>query len=186
ESIEKLGLAGDDKTGGWMLNYPFPYDKEKVIHAYKAYSMVLKDAAMAKKKEDLKRLWPVFAKKRKAFQESLSLKDYAYFSFQVWQEGLASHTAYSLLCYLKDYKPSSAFNALGLKESIQDYWKIELDAHLVNLTALELGISQRVCFYAIGVAEGILLDRLNPGWRQSYFSEKFFIENYAEGFQIED
>lgn len=186
ESIDRLGLAGEDKTGGWMLNYPFPYEKEEVITAYEAYAESLKGVTLAEKKKDFQKLLPAYIKKRKAFQAALSQKEYAYFSFQIWQEGLASHTAYTLLRLLKKYKPSKQYRRLALTGSIRDYWKTELQAHLDNLTGMKLATSGRVCFYAAGVLEGILLDRLNPNWRKRYFTDKFFIENYAGGFQAAD
>lgn len=179
ESIDRLGLAGEDKTGGWMLNYPFPYAKEEVITAYEAYAESLKEITLAEKKKDFRKLLPAYIKKRKAFRAALSQKEYAYFSFQIWQEGLASHTAYTLLTWLKKYKPSKQYIDLGLTESIQDYWQTEFGAHLNNLTAMKLPESKRVCFYAVGMMEGMILDRLNKKWRDYYFTDKFYIENYS-------
>ena len=33
-SVDELDLAGEDKTGMWMLNYPFPYDDEEISNQY--------------------------------------------------------------------------------------------------------------------------------------------------------
>lgn len=35
-SVEGLDLAGDDKTGMWMLNYPFPYEDKEISEQYKS------------------------------------------------------------------------------------------------------------------------------------------------------
>jgi hypothetical protein len=32
--------------------------------------------------------------------------------------------------------------------------------------------------YAPGAGEGLLLDRINPRWRERYFIEKFYLDNY--------
>jgi hypothetical protein len=39
---------------------------------------------------------------------------------------------------------------------------------------------KRICFYAIGFAEGLLLDKLNPKWHDNYLIDKFNIERYSE------
>ena len=40
----RLGLAGDDQSGMWMLNWPFPYDSAAVRTAYDTLSLVLRKA----------------------------------------------------------------------------------------------------------------------------------------------
>lgn len=42
----------------------------------------------------------------------------------------------------------------------------------------KLNIDKRICFYPIGFAEGLLLDKLNPGWTENYFKDKFNIEKH--------
>lgn len=42
--VEKLGLAHGDKTGMWMLNYPFPYDSARVQEKFTAMTHALLDA----------------------------------------------------------------------------------------------------------------------------------------------
>ena len=34
QAVQDLGLRGDDNTGMWMLNYPFPYERAEVMHAF--------------------------------------------------------------------------------------------------------------------------------------------------------
>ncbi|MGH9856434.1 MAG: hypothetical protein ACRD4B_01195 [Acidobacteriota bacterium] len=38
---------------------------------------------------------------------------------------------------------------------------------------------RREMFYPFGAAEGLLLDQVNPQWRDQYLMEKFSIENYV-------
>mgnify|MGYP003694673371 CR=1 FL=1 len=33
-------------------------------------------------------------------------------------------------------------------------------------------------FYALETSEGLLPDRVNPRWRQLYFTEKFYLDKY--------
>jgi hypothetical protein len=42
--VDKLGLAHGDKTGMWMLNYPFPYDSSRVQETFTAMTLALLDA----------------------------------------------------------------------------------------------------------------------------------------------
>ena len=49
---------------------------------------------------------------------------------------------------------------------------------LHELSTLKLEDYKRVAFYPLGAAEGLLLDRANPGWRSRYFAEKFDNEKY--------
>ena len=41
--VEQLGLSRGDKTGMWMLNFPFPYEKAKVAASF----TVMRDALLA-------------------------------------------------------------------------------------------------------------------------------------------
>ena len=42
--VEKLGVAHGDKTGMWMLNYPFQYDSARVQEKFTAMTHALLDA----------------------------------------------------------------------------------------------------------------------------------------------
>jgi hypothetical protein len=38
--------------------------------------------------------------------------------------------------------------------------------------------TRRESFYAFGAAETFLLDRVNPDWKKTYFSDPFFLERH--------
>ncbi|MBK8552387.1 MAG: hypothetical protein IPL53_15495 [Ignavibacteria bacterium] len=38
--------------------------------------------------------------------------------------------------------------------------------------------SERNCFYTLGALEGMILDKVNPGWKDDYFKEMFYVEKY--------
>jgi hypothetical protein len=42
-----------------------------------------------------------------------------------------------------------------------------------QLATQKLGETKREVVYSYGAAEGLLLDRIRPGWRRKYFVEKF-------------
>jgi len=55
--------------------------------------------------------------------------------------------------------------------------------HVARITERKLEKSQRECFYALGLGEGLILDKLNPTWREKYLAERFFVERYADELQ---
>ena len=100
----------------------------------------------------------------------------------LWQEGIARYTEYKFLQLLESYMPSQEVSALRDFISFKKFKDEFLKSHLASVTALKLNKEKRVCFYDIGLAEGILLDALNPAWRSEYLFNKFFLENYAKEF----
>ena len=69
---------------------------------------------------------------------------------------------------LKDYKPFAEV-AAQIKAGI-----------LKELTSGHLEDDKRIMFYALGAGEGLLLDRIDPRWRQRYFAEKFYLDKYFD------
>ncbi len=92
-----LGLAGDDSTGMWMLNYPFPYDSRRVGEAFASLCRLLVDAVESIGRSSFRSKLDAYLKARSEFAHILDEKDYKYFSFQVWQEGIARYTEYALV-----------------------------------------------------------------------------------------
>ena len=181
ESAKSLGLAGEDTTGGWMLDYPFPYGSKVVNEAFLAMCRGLFDAIDAIGKPSFRERLKLYLEARSRFREVLDAKDYAYFSFQVWQEGIARYTEYALMRRAAvAYTPTEAFAQLP------DYVPFERDASetlehiLAELLRMSLKKARRTAFYHVGAAEGLLLDQVNPGWRRRYFTEKFFVEKYFD------
>ncbi len=177
---EALGLSRGDKTGMWMLNYPFPYDSAIVQEKFSAMCVALSEALSASD-EQLPAKLKAFREARTAFKNVLSPDDYKYFSFQLWQEGIARYTEWRVaklaaekhtpskeLQSLKDYKPFAAI-ADSLNSKI-----------LRDLPKLPLADGQRVVFYTFGAAEAMLLDRANPKWQEHYLTKKFDLEAYYE------
>ena len=67
---------------------------------------------------------------------------------------------------LKDYSPFAAV-ANSLRTNIT-----------AELLKLPLKNYKRVAFYYLGAGEGLLLDRINPRWRERYFKDKFSMDSY--------
>ncbi len=92
KAINSLGLSKGDTSGMWMLNYPFPYDNPDVAESFGR----LRDSLLAtlneveQKKFD--QLSKQYLKDRKDFLAQFLPGDHKYFSFQLWQEGVARYT----------------------------------------------------------------------------------------------
>lgn len=176
--VNDLNLSGGDETGMWMLNYPFPYDSLPVIKQYELFSTTLNQTLKQAHQAALKQPYERFIREKQAFKKILSPGDYRYFSFQVWQEGLATYTEYLFLQLLKSYRLSpEVANMMGftpLKKYTAEFYQTQLN----SLAQFKLPNEKRVCFYAVGFSEGLLLDKVNPGWRKLYFKNKFATDSY--------
>ncbi|MEP7146849.1 MAG: hypothetical protein ABI792_07555 [bacterium] len=180
-AVDSLDLSGGDNTGMWMLNYKFPYDDSLTVERFNAVIKSAKKTFMSIDKSDFEKNLKNYLTKRKHFKSILNDKDYKYFSFQIWQEGIARYTEIKIAGMLKDsYSPGKEF-----KES-EDYTPPDLfytnilNRLLLKADSLKLSSDRRNSFYTLGALEGLILDRVNPDWKDLYFAKKFFVEEYYE------
>ncbi|MGI9068593.1 MAG: hypothetical protein ACR2HX_19595 [Pyrinomonadaceae bacterium] len=176
---EALNLSRGDKTGMWMLNYPFPYDSPEVRQQFSALGRLLVAALQARKKTVFSTRLAAYLAARQQMQKMLSPDDYRYFSFQLWKEGLARYTEYRVarLAAAK-YKPGKEFRALKDFTPFETVANHLMSATMKELSTLRLEDSKRIAFYPLGAGEGLLLDRVNSKWQSRYFVDKFYVEKY--------
>ena len=118
DDVNALDLSRGDQTGMWMLNYPFPYDWKEMHEHFSLLSHLLVDALQARTQSDFSVKLSAYLKQRHELEQTLSPDDYRYFSFQLWQEGIARYTEYRIAALAaRGYKPSKAFRALKDYES---------------------------------------------------------------------
>lgn len=179
-SVNELDLSGGDETGMWMLNYPFPYEDEKINAVYDLCKKSLARIFRNKNETQFQDLYEIYKSRRTNLIESLSENDYKYFSFQIWQEGIARYTEIKLLRVLMEdnYIFSKEVQKLNDYKSLEDHYDDYYTNALNLLNGLSLRDSERNCFYAFGAFERLLLDKVNPEWKKIYFDKKFFIEKY--------
>ena len=180
--VEALNLSRGDQSGMWMLNFAFPYKDDRIKEQFAALSKLLAKALQAKKKSDFSESLSAYLQARKAFQQMLTRDDYRYFSFQIWQEGIARYTEFRMAdLAAKKYRPTKEFRALKDYTPFKEVADAILNKQiLTSLPTLELDRSERLVFYPFGAAEGLLLDRANAKWRSRYLTEKFYVEKYFE------
>lgn len=178
-SIKDLNLSRGDETGMWMLNYSFPYDSINVKKSFSNLCVKLTDLITFFGKDGFESKVTEYLKEREEFKQKLNSDDYKYFSFQIWQEGIARYTEYALARYGSiNYEPTPAF------KNLKDYTSLKSDADstyqniLSVLPNIKLDEMRRIAFYYFGSAEAILLDYINPNWKSQYFKKKFYLEKY--------
>src|SRR5262245_39230030 len=174
--VDALNLSGGDKTGMWMLNYPFPYDRAEVQEQFAAMSQALDAAIIAAPAERAKKARDYLDAQQK-FRSLVSADDYRYLSFQFWKEGIARYTEYqAALLAASKFRPSKEFQALKDYQSFAEVAEITREGIFRQLRSQKLGESKREVVYSFGAAEGLLLDQIRPRWRQQYFVAKFDLD----------
>ena len=68
-----------------------------------------------------------------------------------------------------DYQPSAAYAALPDYTPFSTYALTARSRTLDELKHIDITQSKREVFYSFGAAEALLLDRINPGWKDQYF-----------------
>lgn len=171
--VNALNLSRGEQTGMWMLNYAFPYERTEVQEQFAAMSKLLATAVGGNTSGRRARLRD-YVEARQKFRSMISADDDKYLAFQLWKEGIARYTEYRAAALAaKSYRPSKEFRALKDYRPFQDVARTTHDGIMQQLLTRKLGVSKREVVYAFGAAEGLLLDKINPGWRKRYFVEKF-------------
>jgi hypothetical protein len=163
----------------WMLNYPFPYENAQVNERHAAMAAALVAAVEARGTPQFDERLSAYRKARAELKQALAPDDYKYLAFQLWKEGVARYTEYAVArAAAERFRPSAEFSALSdftpfAQEAEAAYQRI-----LRELRTLTLAKDKRVCFYALGAGEALLLDEVNPAWKERYLKEKFDLEKY--------
>lgn len=180
--VNALGLARGDQQGSWMLNYPFPYGKPEVQAQFVVMCARLDEAVKLPPGERTTSAVRAYLEAKRALRGLVSPDDYKYFSFQLWQEGIARYTEYRMgELATTGYAASLAFTALPDFTPYAAASQAILDRIHTQLTTVKLGDAQRSAFYPVGAGEGILLDRVNPGWRHQYSAAGFTLDGLLGG-----
>ena len=180
EGVDNLGLSHEDKSGMWMLNYPFPYESPAVMQGFaQLRDMLLKALSEADRKQ-FARNAADYKLARRSFFDQLSSDDHKYLAFQLWQEGIARYTEIRSADDAAAYVPTEEYAALPDFESFGEYSKKLRDETIDELRNADIRKEQRLVIYPWGAAEGLLLDRLKPGWQSDYFKHPFSLDFFFE------
>ncbi len=173
QGVEELGLSHGDNTGMWMLNYPFPYEKQDLAQSFARLRDLLLDALSEPDGGKFAKLAEQYIGERKKFLGQLAPDDHKYLSFQLWQEGIARYTEIKAADAAAKFQPSAEYAALPDFESFGAYASRARSETLDELRQSDLAKLKRMVVYSFGAAEGFLLDRVNPNWKDEYFKRSF-------------
>ncbi|HEY8592931.1 MAG TPA: hypothetical protein VIL42_08730 [Sphingomicrobium sp.] len=150
-----LDLHGGDTTGMWVLNYAFPYDRPEVIAAFNAASLKLSAAVAARGTPQFGRAFADYMHARAQLAAAAGEKNWRYFEFQLWQEGVARWTEIRL---------GKWYPRADVRETAA---RLE-QATLQELANPVMADKKREVVYAYGTGEAMLIQACWPQWREEY------------------
>ena len=153
--VALLDLAGDDVTGMWMLNFPFPYEDAAVGEAFARASRALAVAVAARGSDAYPARLADYLVQRRALAETAGARNWRYLEFQLWKEGVA-HWTEIMLGRASDDAALRAEAELREREVIAE------------LGRPDLAQRKRLVAYALGAGEAMLLEACDPDWRMGY------------------
>jgi hypothetical protein len=178
EAVQGLGLSHGDTMGMWMLNYPFPYEKPEIADSFANLRDLLFGAVTESDKGKAESLAQQYIRARKKFFAQLVSDDKKYFNFQLWQEGIARYTQIKVAEAAEHYQPTAEYTALSDFEPFSIYAAKARTETLNELKRADLREWKRTAVYSFGAAEGMLLDRINPTWKDGYFNHPLSLDSF--------
>jgi hypothetical protein len=180
-AVKALGLAPQGDTNAmWMLNYPFPYADPEIQRAYARLSGKLADAVEAIRKPEFVQKATLYTAERDAFRAKLNAKDYKYFAFVCWQEGVARYTEMAAAAAaVAEHRDDPKF--LTITQTVAFYQDASNTYRRVLKELRDpdgLKNDRRAAFYAFGAAEAMLLDYASAGWHDRYLSTEMDLETF--------
>lgn len=179
-----LGDEGDE--GNWMLHYDFPYDDRENNRNFKRMAgRLIELLDTLKQKQAPARVRKSVYKYLEAklnFKQNISQKDYRFFAFTNWQEGIAKYTEYKALqvalkvsSWKKDKHGKHPIPLMEMKKiaKLADYSYHKM---IDVLGAADLDDDKRYAFYALGAVEAVVLDYLVKDWRKHYLDHPFQLD----------
>jgi len=174
--VEALRLARGDRSGMWMLNYPFPYDSSVVQSRVALFAAQLDSALVATSADERRSHWLAAQVARAALSAALSPDDDRYLAFQMWQEGAARYTELLAAHFAaRHFTPSGAFRTLPDFISF-DTAAARIDAGVHAGLRAPLKERRRVAFYPLGAAYASMLDQMEAGWRGKYLEGEMSLD----------
>jgi hypothetical protein len=174
DELDALDLKNGDKTGMWALNYPFAYEDPAIGQGLAVLGLQLARILQEKDPDEAMAKARAYARLRPLVLGALSEPDRRYLEFQLWQEGVARYSELAMAEFAAggtDTRLSKTHDYAALAANL----RMQM---LGNLQDSSLSRDRRVYFYSFGAAEALVLDDLNPHWRQHYFEHPFSMAGF--------
>ncbi len=181
EAVQKLIPARGDETGQWMLTYPFPYDDPGIGQKIRRLGKQL--AALLRRPDRNREAFERFRENFRTFLKGLRPGDRQYFSFQVWQEGVARYVEVRVAEVAAGaYQPSLDFKRWFDKESFANVAQRLRARMMKDISNIQLSQTRRVTFYSFGAAVAFLMDKMSLPWKTRYLEHRFhFGDDWIKG-----
>jgi hypothetical protein len=150
-----LDLAGDDKTGMWMLNFAFPYETPATLEAFAPAAEALKQAVAARGTPGFGKSLLRYVAARRAFAAAAGERNWRYAELELWKEGVARWTEIQL---------GKSYPDPAVRDSAEALEKRSIDW----LATHDIAKAGREFVYPYGAAEAMLLEACSPEWRSEY------------------
>lgn len=178
-----IGPAADPS---WQLDFPFPYgdvDVMRLMHL-EGYALYLGISASDDDADG------VTYDAGTALEALAVMRDYLrgatgddraadYAMFQEAEEGAGRYTEYRLarLAAESGYEPAASFRALAGYVPYNDTWEGQYRSAPFVVKHAGRAVKTRTLFYYTGLGKCLLLDRIDPDWKDAFFAPGVWLDD---------
>ncbi len=175
---------GPSDDASWQLEFPFPYDDVDVMRLMHLQGYPLFLALNAEIDADAKYNAGACLEAHavlETFLRNATGDDRAahYAQFQEGEEGVARYTEHRLaqLAAEAEYEPLAAFRDIEGSTSYATIWSESYATAPFVIKHAGRAVKSRTLFYYLGLGKALLLDRIKPDWKDSFFAPDVWIDD---------
>ncbi len=175
DKVATLEIGPRDDAASWQLVFPFPYEDPDVARLLHLASYPTFLAIEASSDEDVAYNAGVAADalavlKRVLLAKTGDERAQRYMLFQEATEGGAKYVEHRMAQRAATgYEPTAEFVSLPRAAAYADVWKTDYAGQKFLVKHAGRVTKSRTEFYHLGLGKCLLLDRLDPMWKQRYF-----------------
>lgn len=176
EKIHALAI-GPPEDSNWHLSFPFPYAEPEVASKLRQLGDALHNA-LETGPEEREQLLLEARRANATLRELRALLDrdsgdaraYNYLRYQTGKEGVARYVEYRLAQRTAESGETAA----------AALWQERYAGLLSQLDDEQTAQRQRSQFYVVGLGLALLLDRLDPGWKEHFFERGLWLDDLLD------
>lgn len=175
---------GPSDDASWQLEFPFPYDDVNVMRLMHLQGYPLFLALNAETDAEAKYNAGASLEAHavlKTFLRNSTGDDRSarYAMFQEGEEGVARYSEHRLaqLAAEGEYEPLAAFRDIKGWNSYETVWNESYKTAPSVITHAGRAVKNRTLFYYLGLGKALLLDRIDPDWKDSFFAPNVWLDD---------
>lgn len=186
QKVDSLKIGPSD-DGSWRLNFPFPYAEPEIENAFHLLGYSLYRAATQPQEASEDQLLYDSTVAMEAWHNLVQLLQmrfddprYAnYMRYQIANEGVARYFENELarLAAERGYEPLADFASAQQADPYRQAWDDVYSRREYLIKHAGHVSRSRSEFYGLGHGMALLLDRVNPGWKERYFEPGVWMED---------